>query len=316
MDQRQQLVKLAGVVTVALAATCAVWWYQRRQRQRRCGAAAAAATAAGGSATATGASGRPILGRMTVVITTSPVKSNPSTAMFERLMDHFAHVPELRNCRKIIMCDGCKIGDKDKFRAGKVTAEGAQRYAEYVANLRRLVAKGDGYFANSEVVALETRGGFGNAVKASLELVDTPYIMVVQHDRSFMTHFPVEKVLERPPMRAATAHCHRHARARYAPCLYHSFHAPCLPPHAWARGREGARMGARARCTGLRVAAIRSRARRGTPTGLCLSPISTVPSPRAILTWVLGLKPRCYPATQPIAAWRACTLSLCFGLPC
>lgn len=49
-------------------------------------------------------------GRLTVVITTSPVRSNPSTAMMEDLFRSFeAHCPELAMCDKVIVCDGYNV---------------------------------------------------------------------------------------------------------------------------------------------------------------------------------------------------------------
>ena len=87
------------------------------------------------------------------------------------LVNYFALVPELKRCRKIIVCDGVKVGEATKFRQGRVTDEAAAKYAEYIRNLRTLAAEGCGEFANAEVVALEKRGGFGLAVKAALSLM-------------------------------------------------------------------------------------------------------------------------------------------------
>jgi hypothetical protein len=52
--------------------------------------------------------------RLTVVVTTSPVPSNPSTAMIEELFQSFAMCPGLSACRKIIVCDGFNVGDSAK----------------------------------------------------------------------------------------------------------------------------------------------------------------------------------------------------------
>ena len=57
------------------------------------------------------------------------------------------------------MCDGVKVGAANKFRAGRVTDEAAEAYKQYIHNLQVLAAEGQGQFANSEVVALEKRGG-------------------------------------------------------------------------------------------------------------------------------------------------------------
>lgn len=163
-------------------------------------AADAADADAGAGAGAAGAiaAGLLIEDLMTVVVVTSPVKSNPSTRMMQELLNYFRLVPQLVRCKKLIMCDGVKVvkvGASNKFRAGRVTAEAAEMYKQYIANLQALAAEGDGEFARCEVIGLERRGGFGLAVKAALERVATPFVMVVQHDRSFVQSFPVEAVL-------------------------------------------------------------------------------------------------------------------------
>ena len=166
-------------------------------------AAAAAADAdadadAGAGAAGAIAAGLLIEDLMTVVVVTSPVKSNPSTRMMQELLNYFRLVPQLVRCKKLIMCDGVKVvkvGASNKFRAGRVTNEAAEMYKQYIANLQALAAEGDGEFARCEVIGLERRGGFGLAVKAALERVATPFVMVVQHDRSFVQSFPVEAVL-------------------------------------------------------------------------------------------------------------------------
>jgi hypothetical protein len=115
-----------------------------------------------------------VLGRLTVIITTSPVQSNPSTDMFEALMESFDLVPGLTTCNKIIVCDGVRQGDVNKFRSGLVTPDAQCDYDRYVTALGDLARRGDGAFANTVVVKLAQRGGFGLAVKAALTRYGSP----------------------------------------------------------------------------------------------------------------------------------------------
>lgn len=154
---------------------------------------------------------------LTVLITTSPVSSNPSTHMLEEVLARFSLVPRLNECQKIIVCDGFKVRDRAKHRAGCITADEVESYKQYITNLRSLAAGvypesllspspstedqaqqafSVSLFKRTQVVELGERQGFGFAVKAVLEMrkqdgefmINTPFLMVVQHDRTFMTH--------------------------------------------------------------------------------------------------------------------------------
>ena len=79
---------------------------------------------------------------VTVIITTSPVPSNPSTTMLETVVGSLALVPGLAPCRKLLCCDGYVVGNtkthKSANKRGRVTEERAERYVEYIAAVRRL----------------------------------------------------------------------------------------------------------------------------------------------------------------------------------
>jgi hypothetical protein len=121
---------------------------------------------------------------LTVLITTSPTPSNPSLKLLEYVIGSFSCVPGLSSCRKIIVCDGCKVrcrssGDESAslWRAGQVTADALARYEEYKKALveRVATAEKDDAFDNTEIVSLEERQGFGFAVKEGLKSVCTRY---------------------------------------------------------------------------------------------------------------------------------------------
>jgi hypothetical protein len=76
---------------------------------------------------------------LTVVMTTSPVVSHPSTALIEEVVNSIGLVEFLQRVPKLIICDGYKVKDKSRFRSGEVTEERAAAYVEYKANLRALV---------------------------------------------------------------------------------------------------------------------------------------------------------------------------------
>ena len=128
----------------------------------------------------------------TIITTTSPTPSNPSTELICSTLNSLAeHAPALLQCRHILVCDGYKCGSNSKFRSGLVTAERAHAYQQYMEALDRLAhEKASPAWERVEVVRLTERQGFGFAVKAALELVDTRFVCIMQHDRTFMRPFP------------------------------------------------------------------------------------------------------------------------------
>lgn len=104
---------------------------------------------------------KPLEQLMTVIVTTSPIKSNPSTIVLEKTFETFHHGGEaFFKCPKIIVCDGCRIADhndkvddensstkaamkkysnaKQSLRNGIATNEQAENYAAFKAAIRQI----------------------------------------------------------------------------------------------------------------------------------------------------------------------------------
>ena len=124
---------------------------------------------------------------VTIVITTSACPVHPSTDLLDELAASIRKFAvQLVYCRKIVVCDGYLVRDKkSKFRSGRITNESAGAYEEYKTRLKQRFAEPLYVQERYEVHELAEHNGFGFAVKASLPLVRTPLIMVIQHDRSF-----------------------------------------------------------------------------------------------------------------------------------
>ena len=75
-------------------------------------------------------------------MSTSPVISHPSTALIEEVAASLSFMPALCQCPKLVVCDGYKVKDKNKFRSGQITRERAQAYIEYKRRLRSLAEDG------------------------------------------------------------------------------------------------------------------------------------------------------------------------------
>lgn len=155
----------------------------------------------------------PLADMLTIIVTTSPIKSNPSMEVIERTMETFIHAgPDFAyKCRKVFVCDGVRRQDdgsnvsrkhnnaKQSMRNGIVNSDQADNYQQFKNILRQLCASASEtspYF-NGVVEELETRQGYGFALKHALQhCVDTPFVCVIQHDRTFMRPTPINETMK------------------------------------------------------------------------------------------------------------------------
>lgn len=155
---------------------------------------------------------------LTIIITTSPVRSIPSTELIGLAMDTFNMGGEdfAFRCPKVIVCDGVRRIDsndengnsvskkhttvKQAMRSGIVTGNQALDYEQYKENLREMCRQNadnpKSPFHNTIVVALDERQGFGFALRhVLLHNVHTRFCCVIQHDRTFMRPTPISQVV-------------------------------------------------------------------------------------------------------------------------
>ena len=164
---------------------------------------------------------------LTIIVTTSPIQSHPSTELLERTFSTFALAGEsfVYQCRKVIVCDGCRIltdnnsdnnnnnsnqktntapvskkhsSTKQALRNGIATQDQATNYTEFKKRLQTLCrdAPPDSPFVHTTVQELTSRHGYGFALRHALRhCVTTPYVCVIQHDRTFMRPTPIEDTL-------------------------------------------------------------------------------------------------------------------------
>ncbi|KAK4199328.1 hypothetical protein QBC40DRAFT_282305 [Triangularia verruculosa] len=80
---------------------------------------------------------------VTVIITTSPTPSAPSTELLEQIAASFRkHCQALVRCRVIVVLDTYDhVSTKPRLKKGHVTPDGASKYADYKANAKRLILK-------------------------------------------------------------------------------------------------------------------------------------------------------------------------------
>ena len=150
---------------------------------------------AGGAAAWGGAGGdRPP--RVTVVVTTSPVRSHPETRLLEEtLASARAFAAGLAGCPVVVVCDGYKVGARSRHRSGIIAPEEESRYAEYRARLAILARTPGSAVHGAEILCLPCKHGFPYALRRGLQHVHTPYVLVMQHDRAFVRPTDLQPVL-------------------------------------------------------------------------------------------------------------------------
>lgn len=75
---------------------------------------------------------------VTIVLTTSPCRSHPSTMLIEETVSSIARhagASPATETRLLVVCDGVKVRAKSKFRSGQVDEDGAARYEAYLDRL-------------------------------------------------------------------------------------------------------------------------------------------------------------------------------------
>ncbi|KAI7775048.1 hypothetical protein LA080_007430 [Diaporthe eres] len=183
---------------------------------------------------ATGSSMAPISEALTVIITTSPTPSAPSTELLDTILASFhEHCPLLLKCNVVVVLDTYdRIAPENRLKKGCVTAEGAQNFPAYKDNVKRLVLREFAGVESSENLSLleedgeaeygspcistnftalkirrtedkrvvfiepSERLGFGLAVRSALRLVETPYVWVQQHDWNLIASIPIQSIVE------------------------------------------------------------------------------------------------------------------------
>lgn len=110
--------------------------------------------------------------KLTIITSTSWIPSNPSTEMLEITQNSLFIVPELRNCKQIIVFDGIP---------SSYHREAIDSYELYIQNVERLVREHPD-FVNVMLVINKEHKHLANSLKEAFLYVDTPYVFVHQHD--------------------------------------------------------------------------------------------------------------------------------------
>ena len=162
---------------------------------------------------------------LTVIVQTSPIPSHPSTALLEALFRSFRQVDGLRECRFIIVCDGCDevdtvSGQVEGLKHGRASFDTASRYREHLQKLRNRLdiapfggcsIQGRG---SVELLELAERHGSARAIEVAFRTkVETPFVMIAQHDNLFVSSVPLRSIVAAMKYNSWVKALHFHATA-------------------------------------------------------------------------------------------------------
>ncbi|OIW34651.1 hypothetical protein CONLIGDRAFT_14576 [Coniochaeta ligniaria NRRL 30616] len=173
----------------------------------------------------------PLSSLLTVIITTSPTPSAPTTDLISSIIESFrTHCPDLAKVSVIVTFDTYDhIGPKNRLKRGTVTEEGARIFDQYKANVKELVLTSYAPSSSPHVFTTTTgqaeyglyeqplytvpytvtqttdgqvtfieptqRLGFGLSVRTALRIATTPYVWVHQHDWTLISDIPLPSLL-------------------------------------------------------------------------------------------------------------------------
>lgn len=178
----------------------------------------------------------PVSNLLTVIITTSPTPSSPSTELISSVLESFhRHCPDLAAVRVIVVFDTFqRVTTQARLKTGSATPEIASSYNVYKENVKALILReyasnntndnGDdgggctminlqatAEYGSRNAVTLAMshtedkqitfaepveRLGFGLAVRSALRMTETPYVWVQQHDWALVADIPLRPILE------------------------------------------------------------------------------------------------------------------------
>jgi hypothetical protein len=159
---------------------------------------------------------RPMHDKLTVLIQTSPIPSHPSTALLEALFRSFQKADGLLESQIVILADGCEeINsslsltscnegglERENMKHGKSSAMTADNYRLYLKQLKNMLQ--DQTFpicpqpgGSLQLLELENRHGSARAIQVGMNhVVNTPLVMVCQHDNFFIHHVPLRDIVD------------------------------------------------------------------------------------------------------------------------
>ena len=134
---------------------------------------------------------------ISIAIITSPSPHHPDTSMIWQVIDSLKFLRGLDSCPIEVVCDGFLTRPVERIRGnnpwamsktGVIVPEAAELYEQYCGRLEEEF-KLKNCPRSLSVVRLPSHHGFALAVQSALVRAQTPYVLILQHDRAFVKQF-------------------------------------------------------------------------------------------------------------------------------
>jgi hypothetical protein len=130
---------------------------------------------------------------LTIIITTSAIPSHPSTDVIDEVIEALVHIksPNVNITDVYIVCDGYNIrglDEKPNFKPPKITVEKSADYELYISVLEKK-------YSQYKIIKRNKRYGFAKNLRYILDMVETTYVLVVQHDWVFRKDVDLDKIM-------------------------------------------------------------------------------------------------------------------------
>lgn len=153
---------------------------------------------------------------MLQVITSSPIRSNPSTEMIDRLFLSTASFSPGLISGTIIVFDGYTFAEKEEWKQSRINQTSIDNYKLFKSMVKERFGKvldrkikrqqiGTNSYANVQIcfyaknlitIEHDTRVGFALALYSGLEFVHTPLVLINQHDWIILPEVPLGEIID------------------------------------------------------------------------------------------------------------------------
>ena len=132
---------------------------------------------------------------LTIILTTSPIKSHPSTTVIDLVIDSVnKHLSSENKIKIIIVCDGYKTkksNQKSNYKSAIINDIEVDNYKQYIQNI-----KSKYHDHNIDIIVRDKNYGFAkNIFHVMKTFVQTKYVMILQHDWIFISNLNIDKMI-------------------------------------------------------------------------------------------------------------------------
>lgn len=127
---------------------------------------------------------------LSAILITSPCPSMPALTLINHTLESLQNIEGLENFLKhtFILMDGYKFANETRFKKGRIDESHSQLYDEYHTSIQ----SNYGSRPNFTVLRSSEHLGFAMMVKWGLEMCQTKFALILQHDRYFQK--PINKL--------------------------------------------------------------------------------------------------------------------------